>query len=172
MLKRFGNFFLILIVIFSCDSDEDSIASSSPVVPITKNNVLLIIVDDIGLDATIGYNIGSQKPNMPNLQNLISSGVKFNNVWSNPVCSPTRSTILTGKYGYRTSVLEAGDELSTSESSLHNYLTTTTNYISALVGKWHRSGTPADHYLQNNTVAVNYYGMRLWVCDTDSKWKC
>jgi predicted AlkP superfamily pyrophosphatase or phosphodiesterase len=71
MLKRFGNFFLILIVIFSCDSDEDSIASSSPVAPITKNNVLLIIVDDIGLDATIGYNIGSQKPNMPNLQNLI-----------------------------------------------------------------------------------------------------
>jgi len=71
--------------------------------------VLLIIVDDIGLDATIGYNIGSQKPNMPNLQNLINSGVKFNNVWSNPVCSPTRSTILTGKYGYRTSVLDAGD---------------------------------------------------------------
>ena len=42
-----------------------------------KNNVLLIIVDDIGLDATIGYNVGSQKPNMPNLQNLINSGVKI-----------------------------------------------------------------------------------------------
>ena len=159
MLKRFGNFFLILIVIFSCDSDEDSIASSSPVAPITKNNVLLIIVDDIGLDATIGYNIGSQKPNMPNLQNLISSGVKFNNVWSNPVCSPTRSTILTGKYGYRTSVLDAGDELSTSETSLHNYLTTNTNYSSALVGKWHLSGTPADHNHPNNIGVDNYSGM-------------
>ena len=159
MLKRFGNFFLILIVIFSCDSDEDSIASSSPVVPTTKNNVLLIIVDDIGLDATIGYNIGSQKPNMPNLQNLISSGVKFNNVWSNPVCSPTRSTILTGKYGYRTSVLDAGDELSTSETSLHNYLTTNTNYSSALVGKWHLSGTPADHNHPNNIGVDNYSGM-------------
>ena len=101
----------------------------------TKNNVLLIIVDDVGLDATIGYNVGYQKPNMPNLQNLINSGVKFNNVWSNPVCSPTRSTILTGKYGYRTSILNVGDELSTSETSLHNYLTTNTNYSSALVGK-------------------------------------
>ena len=156
MVHRFINFFLILVFIFSCNSDEDSIASPSPVVPITKNNVLLIIVDDIGLDATIVYNIGSQKPNMPNLQNLINSGVKFNNVWSNPVCSPTRSTILTGKYGYRTSVLDAGDELSTSETSLHNYLSQNTNYSSALVGKWHLSGTPADHNHPNN-IGIDYY---------------
>ena len=156
MAHRFINFFLILVFIFSCNSDEDSIASPSPVVPIAKNNVLLIIVDDIGLDATIGYNIGSQKPNMPNLQNLINSGVKFNNVWSNPVCSPTRSTILTGKYGYRTSVLDAGDELSTSETSLHNYLSQNTNYSSALVGKWHLSGTPADHNHPNN-IGIDYY---------------
>ena len=156
MVHRFINFFLILVFIFSCNSDEDSIASPSPVVPIAKNNVLLIIVDDIGLDATIGYNIGSQKPNMPNLQNLINSGVKFNNVWSNPVCSPTRSTILTGKYGYRTSVLDAGDELSTSETSLHNYLSQNTNYSSALVGKWHLSGTPADHNHPNN-IGIDYY---------------
>ena len=156
MVQRFLIFFLILIFISSCNSDEDSITSDSSVIPITKNNVLLIILDDIGLDATIGYNIGSQKPNMPNLQNLISSGVKFNNVWSNPVCSPTRSTILTGKYGYRTSVLNAGDELSTSETSLHNYLTQNTNYSSALVGKWHLSGTPADHNHPNN-IGIDYY---------------
>jgi len=156
MVQRFVIFFLILIFISSCNSDEDSITSDSSVIPITKNNVLLIILDDIGLDATIGYNIGSQKPNMPNLQNLISSGVKFNNVWSNPVCSPTRSTILTGKYGYRTSVLNAGDELSTSETSLHNYLTQNTNYSSALVGKWHLSGTPADHNHPNN-IGIDYY---------------
>jgi len=156
MVKRFVNFFLILIFIFSCNSEEDSIASSLPVTPITKNNVLLIIVDDMGLDATIGYNIGSQKPNMPNLQNLINSGVKFNNVWSTPVCSPTRSTILTGKYGYRTSVLDVGDELSTSETSLYNYLTLNTNYSSALVGKWHLSGTPADHNHPNN-IGIDYY---------------
>jgi len=156
MVHKFINFVLILVFIFSCNSDEDSIASPSPVVPIAKNNVLLIIVDDIGLDATIGYNIGSQKPNMPNLQNLINSGVKFNNVWSNPVCSPTRSTILTGKYGYRTSVLDAGDELSTSETSLHNYLSQNTNYNSALVGKWHLSGTPADHNHPNN-IGIDYY---------------
>ena len=123
MTHRLVTLLFIAIFICSCKSDDDNITNEVDIDPISKNNVLLIIADDIGLDATIGYNIGAQKPNMPNLQNLINSGVKFNNVWSNPVCSPTRSTILTGKYGYRTSVLNVDDQLSTSETSLHKYLT-------------------------------------------------
>jgi len=156
MAQKFLLFFLLIIFFTSCSSDEEIITNTPNVPSTAKNNVLLIIVDDIGLDATIGYNVGSQKPNMPNLQNLINSGVKFNNVWSNPVCSPTRSTILTGKYGYRTSVLNVGEELSTSEISLHNYLTQNSNYSSALVGKWHLSGTPANHNHPNN-IGIDYY---------------
>ena len=149
-------FFLILIFFFSLSSCQDNIIDIVGKTDSAKNNILLIIVDDVGLDATIGYNIGSQKPNMPNLQNLISSGVKFNNVWSNPVCSPTRSTILTGKYGFRTSVLNVDNKLSTSENSLHKYLTQNTNYSSALIGKWHLSGSPADHNHPNN-LGIDYY---------------
>ena len=156
MVQNFAKLFLIIIFIFSCSSDENNIIDVPDELTTTKNNVLLIIVDDVGLDATIGYNIGSQKPNMPNLQNLINSGVKFNNVWSNPVCSPTRSTILTGKYGYRTSVLNVGDQLSTSENSLHNYLTQNSSYSSALIGKWHLSGSTADHNHPNN-LGIDYY---------------
>ena len=149
-------FFLILIFFFSLSSCQDNIIDIVGKTDSAKNNILLIIVDDVGLDATIGYNVGSQKPNMPNLQNLISSGVKFNNVWSNPVCSPTRSTILTGKYGFRTSVLNVDNKLSTSENSLHKYLTQNTNYSSALIGKWHLSGSPADHNHPNN-LGIDYY---------------
>ena len=90
--------------------------------------MLLIITDDMGLDATPGYNIGTLKPNMPNLQNLANSGIKFNNVWSSPTCSPTRATILTGKYGYRTGVLEAGHNLSTQEISLQAYINNVPGY--------------------------------------------
>ena len=149
-------FFLILIFFFSLSSCQDNIIDIVGKTDSAKNNILLIILDDVGLDATIGYNVGSQKPNMPNLQNLISSGVKFNNVWSNPVCSPTRSTILTGKYGFRTSVLNVDNKLSTSENSLHKYLTQNTNYSSALIGKWHLSGSPADHNHPNN-LGIDYY---------------
>ena len=112
----------------------------------------------MGLDASPGYNVGTLKPNMPNLQNLINSGIRFNNVWSNPVCSPTRSTILTGKYGYRTGVLIGGDPLSTSEISLQTYINANSGneYSNAVVGKWHLSGTPTQPSHPND-IGVQYF---------------
>ena len=49
-------------------------------------------------------------------------GLTFNNFWSNPVCSPTRASLLTGRYGYRTNVKGASDILSPSETSLQKYI--------------------------------------------------
>ena len=130
----------ILLLALGCGSNEDMVDNTNGDNQTTaKNNVLLIIADDLGLDSTSGYNIGNQKPSMPTIQKLINSGIKFNNVWSNPVCTPTRGTILTGKYGYRTSVLKVDDVLSTSEISIFKNLKNNTNYNSAFIGKWHLS---------------------------------
>ena len=49
--------FSIAIFIYFCKSDDDNIRNEFHVDPISKNNVLFIIADDIGLDATIGYSI-------------------------------------------------------------------------------------------------------------------
>lgn len=119
-LNHFFYCFIMVLIILACKSDEDDLCC--PPDDNTNPNVLLIIADDMGLDASPGYNVGTLKPNMPNLQSLINSGITFNNVWSNPVCSPTRSTILTGKYGYRTNVLDAGDNLSIQETSIQTYI--------------------------------------------------
>ncbi|MEX0274746.1 MAG: sulfatase-like hydrolase/transferase [Flavobacteriaceae bacterium] len=107
-------------------------------------NILLIIADDMGLDASPGYTIGSIKPHMPNLQDIIDSGITFNNVWSYPTCTPTRASILTGKYGFRTNVTKVGDELSTSETSIQKFLDehTANTYSHAVIGKWHLSSDP------------------------------
>jgi arylsulfatase A-like enzyme len=122
-------------------------------------NVLFIIADDMGLDATPGYPIGNVKPHMPNLQNLINTGLRFNNVWSNPTCTPTRATILTGKYGHRTEVVKVDDPLSTSEVSLQKYIDfqTGSNYSSAVIGKWHLSKN-ANH---PNDMGIEYYAGSL-----------
>ena len=108
----------------------------------------------MGLDASPGYNVGTLKPNMPNLQNLINSGITFNNVWSNPVCSPTRSTILTGKYGYRTNVLDAGDNLSIQETSIQTYINANSGneYSDAVIGKSANIGA--------GTITCNYDGKK------------
>lgn len=122
-------------------------------------NVLFIIADDMGLDATPRYPIGNVKPHMPNLQNLINTGLRFNNVWSNPTCTPTRATILTGKYGHRTEVVKVDDPLSTSEVSLQKYIDfqTGSNYSSAVIGKWHLSKN-ANH---PNDMGIEYYAGSL-----------
>ena len=107
----------------------------------TDPNILLIIADDMGLDATPGYGIGTEKPIMNTLQGFMEKGIRFTNLWSNPTCTPTRSTILTGKYGFRTNMLKVGDVLSTSEISLQSYIDSQTEskYSQAVIGKWHLS---------------------------------
>ena len=131
-------FFTLLISLVSCSDDPISEITS---IPNTEPNILLIIADDFGVDASPGYNIGTLKPYMPNLQKLMDAGVKFENVWSNPVCSPTRASIITGKYGFRTGVVKVGDELSTSETSIQKYISQNapTDYSNAVIGKWHLS---------------------------------
>lgn len=150
-------FILISLLYISCGNDDTVVSETPGTTPNTnssKPNILLIIADDMGLDATPGFEVGTVKPNMPNLQNMINSGVRFTNLWSNPTCTPTRSSILTGKYGFRTNVLNVGDVLSTSETSLQQFLSANSpEYSNAVIGKWHLSSS-ASH---PTAMGIDYY---------------
>lgn len=153
----------LVFVLISCSNDTidpivdstDDTADETPTPTQSSPNVLLIIADDMGLDASPGYNLGSVKPNMPNLQNMINTGLRFNNLWSYPTCTPTRSSILTGKYGFRTNVTQVGDFLSTSEVSLQDHISNNTGnaYSTAVIGKWHVSTDP-NH---PTNMGIDYY---------------
>jgi arylsulfatase A-like enzyme len=107
-------------------------------------NILLIIADDVGVDPVPNYPPNAIKANMPKLETLMDQGLTFDNAWANPICSPTRATILTGKYGFRTNVVNVADmsQLSTDETSLHEYIDQASNgtYSSTIIGKWHLNG--------------------------------
>jgi arylsulfatase A-like enzyme len=158
-----ATFLIISFLFYNCDSstetneptditedidDTEPVLSSSP-------NILLIIADDFGKDATPNYTEGSIKPTMPNLESLISSGITFDNLWSYPVCTPTRASILTGKYGLRTEVLQVGDQISTSETSIQEYIdiNTQNEYATALIGKWHLSNNAQDP----SSMGIDYF---------------
>ncbi len=94
---------LIIITLVSCSKDE-----TQTIITSSKPNILLIIADDMGLDAAPGYSIGTTKPNMTTIQSFINNGVQFNNLWVTPTCTPTRSSIITGKYGFRANVIQVG----------------------------------------------------------------
>jgi len=156
-----------LILIFSCGSDDtEQTIPEDPTGPSTSSpNILLIIADDMGLDATPGYTEGIEKPNMPNLEAMIASGVRFQNFWAAPVCTPTRASILTGRYGVQTGILGVGDEIGLSETSVQRYMDNNgSDYSHALVGKWHLSNdanNPTDmgigHYAGLLTGGVQSY---------------
>ncbi|MEM6343242.1 MAG: sulfatase-like hydrolase/transferase [Bacteroidota bacterium] len=128
-----------------------------------NSNILLIIVDDIGVDPVPGYTAtaGATKANMPHLQALADSGLTYDNVWANPVCSPTRAAILSGKYGFRTGVLNPQDQsrIMKSETTLHAYLDSASggNYAQSLIGKWHLGGTANNNYDYPIEMGIDYF---------------
>ena len=73
-------------------------------------NVLVLIADDLGVEQLASFGIGSQPAITPNLDSLARQGMSFSNVWAQPICSPTRATLLTGRYGFRTGVGTATPE--------------------------------------------------------------
>lgn len=146
---KYFPFFVLLAVFLGCKPDD-------PIDPPVADppNILLIITDDMGKDATAGFSEGSIKPQTPNIDKIKNEGLTFTNLWVTPTCSPTRASIITGKYGYRTGVKWANDELDPSEEILHSFIKDETNnaYATALIGKWHLSGA-------NPTVYPEAYGV-------------
>ncbi len=67
-------------------------------------NILLLIGDDMGVETLASYGVGENPPTTAALDELANQGVRFTNFWTQPICSPTRATMLTGRYGFRTGV--------------------------------------------------------------------
>ena len=161
----------IVFVIFSCSKDSNEATSIE--VPNTESpNILFIIADDLGKDAINGFSEGSIKPNTPNIDAIRNTGICFSNFWTNPTCSPTRASIITGKYGYRTGVKAVGDDLSISETTLQEYISNQTNneYASAIIGKWHLSGN--NSAINPETFGIDYYaGLVRGAVDDYYQWQ-
>jgi len=150
--------FLYIILVSTCSNSENETPSIEPNVDVNKPNILLIIADDMSKDATSGFSEGVIKPNTPHINSLKNTGISFNNFWVYPTCSPTRASIITGKYGFRTNVNWAGDVLSSSETILQSYINQQTNnaYDTTLVGKWHLSGS-GNTISNPETLGIDYY---------------
>ena len=124
----------------------------------SKPNILLIIADDLGIDASNGYQDSDVLPNTPNLDALRANGLTFKNAWAAPQCTPTRANIMSGKYGIKTGVVDVPGNLETTHTSIFKELENSTNgaYANALIGKWHLSGPSTDFTLPGQH-GIDYY---------------
>jgi len=104
-----------------------------------KPNIVFFLIDDLGY-ADCGFN-GGQQIKTPNIDRLAKSGAIIESHYVQPVCSPTRSTLLTGRYPTHTGVYTivspgAPWGLPLAERTLADALRSA-GYRTALTGKWH-----------------------------------
>lgn len=133
--------------------------------PELQRNVIIIIADDLGSDWCGFQENHADTVKMPNVRKLISRGVRFSNAWSNPVCSPTRAGILTGRYSFRTGVGNAVINNATAQLNLNEItipkLLKSENlpikYSTANIGKWHLQTASPANYSNPSKMGYDYY---------------
>lgn len=110
MKKNHSLIFCVLLLIgCKTNNSKESIELKE-----TKPNIIFILADDFGYMDVQGYAQHTTRtdPNKmfyetPNLNKLMSEGVSFSQAYANQLCSPTRASLLTGKYAARVGVTTA-----------------------------------------------------------------
>lgn len=102
---KISTFFLLFIsVIVSCKRAKENPPNENQDFK-NKKNVVFILVDDLGWKDLACY--GSTFYETPNIDRLAAQGHVFTNAYTpNPVCSPTRAAILTGRYPSRIGITD------------------------------------------------------------------
>ena len=92
--------FLLAGLLIGIGTDSDIRPASAQ----AADSVILVVVDDLGVDALDSYGIGNLGAQTPTLDRMVEEGLLFRNTWAHPVCSPFRAAVLTGRQGFRTGV--------------------------------------------------------------------
>lgn len=137
MLKRFNYLFLILML--GQTFSAVSIAQTRP-------NIVIIYTDDLGF-GDISAN-GAKKIKTPNIDRIAKEGLRFTNAYAtSATCTPSRFSLLTGKYAWR----KSGTNVAPGDAALIIPTDVETmpamlqkaGYKTAVVGKWHLGLGPA-----------------------------
>ena len=135
-------------------------------------NVVVFLVDDLGY-----MDVGANNPGCfyetPNIDGLASTSMRFTDGYAaNPVCSPTRFSLMTGRYPTRvgaTNFFSGNRAGKFRGAKLNNFMPLneitlaqalkTKNYATFFAGKWHL-GETEEYYPQNRGFDVNIGGWK------------
>jgi arylsulfatase A len=125
----------------------------------TRPNIIFILADDLGIGEVSCY--GADNYRTPNIDRLASSGIRFTHAYTPSLCGPSRATILTGRYLFRTGATnqDSTGRMKPSVETMIPKALKPAGYVTAAVGKWGQLPLgPADfgfdYYLKFNGSGV------------------
>jgi len=111
-----------------------------------RPNILFVMSDDHAANGISCY--GSKINRTPNIDRLAEEGMRFNNCFcTNSICTPSRATILTGKYGHKNGCANLDATFDGSQQTFPKLLQKA-GYYTGVIGKWHLASEPTgfDYY--------------------------
>lgn len=146
--------------------------------PAERPNVILLMTDDQGY-GDLGIH-GNTHIRTPQIDRFAREGVQFTRFYVSPVCAPTRASLLTGRYHYRTGVIHTsrgGAKMDSDETTMAEMLRAA-GYRTGIFGKWHLGDThpmrPSDQGFEQSLIhksggidqgpdhPSSYFNPRLW----------
>ena len=134
-----------------------------------RPNVILIITDDVGYGDFGAY--GAPDIKTPNIDRLAREGVKLTDFYAAPTCTPTRASLITGRYQQRVGLEEALPSAGPRDRGLLPtgrslpQLLKNNKYATGLIGKWHLGWKPEfgpnehgfDYFFGFKSGAIDFY---------------
>lgn len=135
----FASCLILATVVFAQSSVLFAEQIDSPKKSDNRPNIILIMADDVGYECFGCY--GSKQYRTPNIDRLAAAGMKFNHCYSQPICTPSRIKIMTGKSNARN--YSAFSVLNPDQKTIGHFFQDA-GYETVVAGKWQLLG--ASHY--------------------------
>ena len=122
---------------------------ATPAAVDTRPNIIVMVADDLGW-ADVGFH-GNTEIDTPSLDRLAREGMELNRFYTTPICSPTRSSLMTGRDSMRLgtaySVIMPWDNHGVSpEEHFMPQSFLAAGYQTAMMGKWHLGHSLPGHH--------------------------
>ena len=122
--------------------------AAAAVEPPAKPNIVLIMADDLGWNDVSYHQTDDDRKQRsdlawtPNIDRISSEGIRFENFYTQPICTPTRAALMTGRYSWRTGMasgvilnhLKYGLPL---DETTMGQMMKNAGYATYIIGKWH-----------------------------------